>query len=58
MCTLESRLYAQVGTQKFGRRTESDVQVKIIFLITPCKVFWTRLPAGRTYEWDLQLRDV
>ena len=33
--TVESRLHVQVGTQKFGRRTERDVQVKIIFRITP-----------------------
>jgi len=39
---VESRLYVQVGTQKFGRRTESDVQVKIVFRITPCNVFWMR----------------
>jgi len=32
----ETRLYVQVGTKK-ERRTERDVQVKIIFLITPCK---------------------
>jgi len=31
---VESRLYVQVGTQKFGRRTERDVQMKIIFRIT------------------------
>jgi len=30
--TVESRVYVQVGTQKFGRRTERDVHVKIIFL--------------------------
>jgi len=42
-CTVESRLYVQVGTQKFGRRTERDAQVKIIFRITQCKVFWMRL---------------
>ena len=41
--TVESRLNVQVGTQKFGRRTERDVQVKVIFRITPCKVFWMRL---------------
>jgi len=35
--------YVQVGTQKFGRRTERDVQVKIILRITTCKVFWMRL---------------
>jgi len=35
LVTVESRLYVQVGTQKFGRRTERDVQVKIIFRITP-----------------------
>ena len=40
--TVESRLYVQVETQKFGRRTERDVQVKIIFRIRPCEVFWTR----------------
>jgi len=55
--TVESRLYVQVGTQKFGRRTERDVQVKIIFRITPCKVFWTRLDrldvqTSGTYNWD------
>jgi len=33
---VESRLSVQVGTQKFGRRTERDVQVKIIFRIRPC----------------------
>jgi len=49
--TVESRLNVQVGTQKFGRRTERDVQVKIIFRITPCKVFWTRL-----YHSDVQTR--
>ena len=42
-CTVESRLYVRVGTQKFGRRTERDEQVKIIFRITPCKVFWMSL---------------
>jgi len=49
--TVESRLYVQVGTQKFGRRTdcERDVQVKIISRITPCKVFWIRL-----HQWDVQ----
>ena len=47
--TVESRLYVQVGTQKFGRRTERDVQVKIIFRITLCKVFWMIL-----YELDVQ----
>jgi len=41
--TVKSRLYVQVGTQKVGRRTERDVQVKIIFRITPCEVFWMRL---------------
>jgi len=41
--TVESRLYVHVGTQKFRRRTERDVQVKIIFRITPCEVFWMRL---------------
>ena len=40
---VKSRLYVQVGTQKFGRRTERDVQVKIIFRITLCKVFGMRL---------------
>ena len=36
--TVGSRLglYLQVGTQKFGRRTERDVQVKIISRIAPC----------------------
>jgi len=47
--TVKSRLYVQVGTQKFGRRTERDVQEKIIFRITPCQVFWMRL-----YQWDVQ----
>ena len=37
---VESRLYVQVGTQKFGCWTERDLQVKIIFRITLCKVFW------------------
>jgi len=55
--TVESRLYVQVGTQKFGRRTERDVQVKMIFRITPCKVFWTRLypldvQTSGTYNWE------
>ena len=30
---MKSRLYDQVGTKKFGRRTDKDVQVKIIFRI-------------------------
>jgi len=47
--TVKSRLYVQVGTQKYGRRTERDVQVKIIFHITPCEVFWMRL-----YQLDVQ----
>jgi len=38
LITVKSRLYVQVGTKKFGRRTERDVQVKITFRITPCKV--------------------
>ena len=54
--TVRSRLYVQIGTQKFGRRTERDVEVKIIFRITPCKVFW--IPMGRANERNLQLRDV
>ena len=36
LITLESLLYVQVWTQKFGRRTVRDIQVKIIFRITPC----------------------
>jgi len=33
--------------------------VKIIFRITPCKVFFDEtLPIGHTNEWDLQLRDI
>jgi len=47
--TVISRLHVQVGTKKFGRRAERDVQVKIIFRITPCKEFWMRL-----YQWDVQ----
>jgi len=47
--TAESRLYVQVGTSKFGRRTERDVQVKIIFPITPCEVFWMRM-----YQLDVK----
>jgi len=66
--TVESRLYVRVGTQNFGRRTESDVQVKIIFRITPCKVLWMRLyryqldvqTSGiynwETYKWDSTVR--
>jgi len=55
--TVESRLYVQVGTQKFGRKTERDVQVKIIFRIRPCKVFWTRqyrldAQTSGTYNWE------
>ena len=49
LSTVKSRLYVQVGTKKFGRRTERDVQVKIILRITPCKVFWIRL-----YRLDVQ----
>jgi len=54
---VESRLYVWVGSQKFGRRTERDAQVKIIFRITPCKVFWTRLQqldvqTSGTYNWE------
>jgi len=48
-CTVKSRLYVHAGTQKFGRRTERDVQVKIIVRLTPCKVFWMRL-----YQLDAQ----
>jgi len=49
--------YVQVGTQKFGRRTERDVQVKIIFGITPCNVFWMRVyqsdvQTSGTYNWE------
>jgi len=53
--TVESQLYVQVGTQ-FGRRTdcERDVQVKIIFRITPDDT----IPTGRIKEWDLQLENV
>ena len=45
------------GLKKFGRRTERDVQVKIIFRITPCKVFWVRLyqldvQTSGTYNWE------
>ena len=47
--TVESRLYVQVGTQKFGCTTEGEVQVKIIFCIRPSKVFWTR-----QYRLDVQ----
>jgi len=55
--TVESRLYVQSGAQKFGRRTESDVQVKIIFRIMACKVFWMRLyplevQTRGTYDWE------
>jgi len=46
---VEFRLYVQVGTEKIGRRTERDAQVKIIFCITPCKVFWMIL-----YQLDVQ----
>jgi len=49
--TPKSRLYVQVGTQKFGRRTERDVQVKITIRITLCKVFRTGL-----YQLDVQTR--
>jgi len=57
---VESRLYVQVGTQKFGRRTERDVQMKILFRITPFRysILDETIPIGRTNEWDLQLRDV
>ena len=47
--TVKSLLYVHVGTQKFRRRTERDVQVKIIFHTTPCKVFWMRM-----YQLDAQ----
>jgi len=47
--TVEFRLYIQVGTQK-GRRTERDVNVKIIFHLTPCKVLWTRDDTNGTYK--------
>ena len=54
---VESRLYVRVRTQKLGRRTERDVQVKIIFRITPCEVIWTRLyqldiQTSGTYDWE------
>ena len=52
MNTVESWLNVRVGTQKFGRRTDRDVQVKIIRRITPCKVFWTRL-----YQLDVYKRE-
>jgi len=46
--SVEPRLYVQVGAQKFGRRTVRDVQVKIIFLITPCHE--SRAPWSRSLE--------
>jgi len=55
--TVESRLYVQVGTQKFGRRTERDVQVKIIFRAMQ-SILDETIPSVRTNDWDLQLRDV
>jgi len=48
--TVESRLYVQVGTQKFGRRTERDVQVKIIFRMTPCMKHSGRDYSNGTYK--------
>jgi len=54
--TVESRLYMQIGTQKFGCRTERDVQVKIISRIRPCKVFWKlyelNVQTSGTYNWE------
>jgi len=49
--TAKSRLYVQFGTQKFGRGTERDVQVKVIYRTTPCKVLWMKL-----YQMDVQTR--
>jgi len=53
---VESRLYVQEGTTKFGHRTERDVQVKIILRITPYKYSgrdctnWTYKRGGITTE--------
>ena len=42
---VESRLYVQVGTEKFGRRTdnERDVSENNLLYSAMCKVFWMRL---------------
>jgi len=49
--TKQSQLYVQVGTHNLDVELERDVQVKIIFRTTACKVFWTRL-----YKLDIQTR--
>jgi len=51
------RLHVQVWTQKFGRRTERNVQVKIIFRIMQ-SILGETIPIGRTNERDLRLKDV
>jgi len=53
--TVESRLYIRVRIQKFGRRTETDVQVKIIFRTTTCKVlrlYQLDVQTSGTYNWE------
>jgi len=58
--TVESRLYVQVGTKKFGQRTERDVGTSENNLPynAMSSILDETIPIGRTNEWDLQLRDV
>ena len=54
--TVESRLYVQVGTQKFGRRTERDVTSENNLSYNAMKsILDETIPIGRISERDLQL---
>ena len=55
---MESRLHVQVGTQKFGRRTEGRTSENNLPYNAMQSILDETISIGRTNEWDLQLRDV